>query len=291
MGSYQPVKIAYSKFKLAINSHEYVNMGTGVKWVTVNVGAYNPEEFGHYFAWGETSPKDDYSWSTYFHGKGNTFNKYHKKWNEDVVLDLKDDTANKNWGGSWHMSTRTEWNSLVDTKQRNDPNYTWTWYDGVNKEYNNTDVKGWEVVWNMTGDTLFFPIAGYKGNTSYIMDVEGVYWTSSMGEKQDERTSLDQDDMARFGYFSEEGFRKCYYALRCVGKSVRPRTRKRGPTDTSSRKAGCRRRWEGWSDRNERNLPAADHCWPATSAPDLHFCLRRRSSTCSVGTKGHSCQR
>ena len=49
------------------NGHEYVDLGlpSGIKWATCNVGANSPEDYGDYFAWGETSPKDEYSWSTY----------------------------------------------------------------------------------------------------------------------------------------------------------------------------------------------------------------------------------
>ena len=50
-----------------IDGHEYVDLGlpSGTLWATCNVGASKPEEYGDYFAWGETKPKDDYSWETY----------------------------------------------------------------------------------------------------------------------------------------------------------------------------------------------------------------------------------
>ncbi|MBR4828363.1 MAG: hypothetical protein IKZ92_00985 [Muribaculaceae bacterium] len=49
------------------DDHEYVDLGlpSGTLWATMNIGANAPEEFGDYFAWGETEPKDDYSWTTY----------------------------------------------------------------------------------------------------------------------------------------------------------------------------------------------------------------------------------
>lgn len=40
--------------------HTYVDLGLSVRWATVNVGAIKPEEYGNYFAWGETKPKDIY---------------------------------------------------------------------------------------------------------------------------------------------------------------------------------------------------------------------------------------
>ena len=44
--------------------HEYVDLGLSVKWATCNVGASSPSGYGNYYAWGETSPKNDYSSST-----------------------------------------------------------------------------------------------------------------------------------------------------------------------------------------------------------------------------------
>ena len=49
------------------DNHEYVDLGlpSGTLWATCNVGANSPEEYGDYFAWGETEPKDIYEWTTY----------------------------------------------------------------------------------------------------------------------------------------------------------------------------------------------------------------------------------
>lgn len=44
------------------NGHEYVDLGLSVKWATCNIGAEKPEDYGAYFAWGETTPKDNFSW-------------------------------------------------------------------------------------------------------------------------------------------------------------------------------------------------------------------------------------
>ena len=48
------------------DDHEYVDLGlpSGTLWATCNVGANAPEEYGDFFAWGETEPKDLYEWST-----------------------------------------------------------------------------------------------------------------------------------------------------------------------------------------------------------------------------------
>ena len=47
------------------SGHEWVDLDLSVKWATCNVGATKPEEYGNYYAWGETEPKTTYGWNTY----------------------------------------------------------------------------------------------------------------------------------------------------------------------------------------------------------------------------------
>ncbi|MBO7269682.1 MAG: InlB B-repeat-containing protein, partial [Bacteroidales bacterium] len=122
----------YAQWALATgseNDHEWVDLGlpSGLKWATCNVGANTPEGYGDYFAWGETSPKNDYSWSTYKYCKGskNTLTKYNTDSNygtvdNKITLDLSDDAARANWGGKWRMPTKAEQDELIN-------NCTWTW--------------------------------------------------------------------------------------------------------------------------------------------------------------------
>lgn len=55
--------LGYADFE----EHEYVDLGlpSGTLWATMNIGATAPEEYGDYFAWCETAPKDVYDRSTY----------------------------------------------------------------------------------------------------------------------------------------------------------------------------------------------------------------------------------
>ena len=53
------------KKKIIINDHEAVDLGLSVKWAAYNIGASNPEEYGDYFAFGETEPKDEYTEENY----------------------------------------------------------------------------------------------------------------------------------------------------------------------------------------------------------------------------------
>ena len=89
-----------------INGHEYVDLGlpSGTLWATCNVGANSPEEYGNHFAWGETTPKEFYSWGTYkwCNGTANSLTKYcyDSKWgtvDNNIELVHEDDAAHVNW--------------------------------------------------------------------------------------------------------------------------------------------------------------------------------------------------
>ena len=95
--------------------HEYVDLGlpSGTQWATMNIGANAPEEYGDYFAWGETEPKDYYDWGTYkwCMGNYNTMTKYctisgygYNGFNDGKTeLDPEDDAATAAWGAGWRM--------------------------------------------------------------------------------------------------------------------------------------------------------------------------------------------
>ena len=157
------------------NGHEYVDLGLSVKWATCNVGASKPEEYGDYFAWGETQPKSNYDWSTYkyYNGSYNTLTKYNNSSSYGTVdnkttLDLSDDAARANWGGSWRMPTKAEQDEL-----RN--NCTWT---GIIQN----GVNGYKVTSKSNGNSIFLPAAGYRDGSS-LNDAggSGDYWSSSLG--------------------------------------------------------------------------------------------------------------
>ena len=159
------------------NDHEYVDLGLSVKWATCNVGANTPEDYGDYFAWGETQPKDTYDWSTYkwCNVSYNTQNKYCTKSSHGTVdnkttLDLSDDAARVNWGGSWRMPTNAELNEL-----REQCTWTWTTQNGV-YGYQVTSKKS-----GYTNKSIFLPAAGYRLDSSLLSAGSGgYYWSSSL---------------------------------------------------------------------------------------------------------------
>lgn len=152
-----------------------VDLGLSVLWATYNVGANKPEEYGEYFAWGETQPKSDYSWSTYKWCNGNYYNltKYSGSPDDKLALDPEDDAASANWGGSWRMPTDAEWEELMS-------NCTWTWTD----DYNGTCIKGNIVTSGKAGYTdksIFLPAAGWRDNADLKeFGSIGYYWGPSL---------------------------------------------------------------------------------------------------------------
>ena len=194
-------------------SHEYVDLGLSVKWATCNVGADTPEGYGNYFAWGETKPKSDYSWSTYewCNGSNTTLTKYCNNssygyngfTDNKTVLDPEDDAAHVNWGGSWRMPTDAEWTEL-----QNNCTWTWTSQNGVNG-YNVSSKKA-----GYTDKSIFIPAAGgWDGESFFYGGEEGLYWSSSLDASDPRKAgSLHLDNVIIIGD---------YYG-HCFGFSVRP---------------------------------------------------------------------
>ena len=188
------------------NGYEYVDLGLSVKWATCNVGATKPEEYGDYFAWGETQPKRNYDWSTYkwCNGSSDTQTKYctnssYGTVDNKNILEAADDAARANWGGSWRMPTKAEQDEL-----RNNCTWTWTTQNGVN---------GYKVT-GTNGNSIFLPAAGDRydrslGDAGYL----GYYWSSSLNTGSP-RSAWSVDFYS--GYVGRYSYERYY------GFSVRP---------------------------------------------------------------------
>ena len=157
------------------NGHDWVDLGlpSGLKWATCNVGANAPEEYGDYFAWGETQTKSTYDWSTYkwCNGDYNKLTKYstnssYGTVDNKTVLDKEDDAAAANWGGAWRMPTKAEQDEL---RQQ----CTWTWTT-------KNAVRGYQVT-GPNGKSIFLPAAGYLYDSGLdYAGSHGFYWLSSL---------------------------------------------------------------------------------------------------------------
>ena len=140
-----------------INGHQYVDLGlsSGLKWATCNIGADSPEDYGNYYAWGETETKAEYT-------EDNSVT-YGQQLN-DISGNAQYDAAAANWGGSWRMPTRDEIRELIY-------NCSWT------PETQN-GVDGFKVT-GSNGNYIFIPASGYRDGTSSYIYGECYYWSST----------------------------------------------------------------------------------------------------------------
>ncbi len=172
------------------DGHEWVDLGlpSGLKWATCNVGANSPEDYGDYFAWGETTPNSSYTSSDYNYSSNPT------------TLPLSMDAAYTNWGTSWRMPTHAEVKELEDNCTG-----TWTTQNGV---------KGYKVTSKTNGNSIFLPAAGYRDGSYLIYAGSyGDYWTSSL--------YTDSSNYAYYLSFSPD-FLSSNLNNRYRGRSVRP---------------------------------------------------------------------
>lgn len=194
------------------DTHEYVDLGlpSGTLWATMNVGANAPEEYGDYFAWGETTTKDVYNWTTYqwCTGKWNTMTKYCTKSNHGyngfvdnkTELDPEDDAATANWGSQWCMPSKEQQDELLSQ-------CTWQWTTS-------NGVKGYKVTSRSNGATIFFPAAGYyDSGTLYSTEKMGYYWSRTL--------SADKSYEAWYFYFYQSSALQAFAGNRLSGYTVR----------------------------------------------------------------------
>ena len=180
-----------------------VDLGLSVKWATCNVGAYAPEEYGDYFAWGETSAKLEYNSSncpTY----GLSISELQSQGyiDNDGNLTPQYDAATVNWGGDWRMPTYDELNEL-----RNNCTWTWTTQNGV---------IGYSVT-GPNGNSIFLPTAGYRYESSlYHVGNFGSSWSSTPCED-----NANYAYYLRLFYFTSSTY-NILSDPRCHGYSVRP---------------------------------------------------------------------
>ena len=174
-----------------INGYDYVDLGlpSGLKWATCNVGANSPSEYGNYYAWGEVETKESYTQQnclTYGQEIG------------DISGNPQYDAARANWGSTWRMPTKVEFEELIN-------NCTWTWTsEGGNNGYRVTGPNG---------NSIFFPAAGRRDGTSLYYGSYGLYWSS---------TPYESNFQVACGLDFGSDYRGTYWSFRYLGRSVRP---------------------------------------------------------------------
>ncbi len=182
------------------NHPHMIDLGIGTLWACCNVGASAPEEYGGYYAWGETSEKSVYNWDTYQDGYYIYDGDYSHLVN--IGSDISGtgyDAATANWGSPWRMPTRNEIEKLVYSCT-----YEWTTENGV---------KGGKFT-GPSGGSIFLPAAGcrYDGGL-YFAGSYGYYWSSALNGSSPYN--------AYYLYFGS-GNANWYSYYRSRGHTVRP---------------------------------------------------------------------
>ena len=202
-----------SRPKEIIVTAEAVDLGLSVMWSSCNLGAEKPEDYGDYYAWGETETKENYSWGTYkwCNGDYNNLTKYNNSSSygtvdNKTVLETEDDVAHVKLGGNWRIPTISEVDELIST--RNNASYQWEW-----KSLNGHN--GWLVTYLVNNNSIFLPAAGYRVYTNlYDVGSSCFFWSSSL--------YTDNPDYAYALLFDSGDIYAGIDFLRHFGFSVRP---------------------------------------------------------------------
>lgn len=206
---------------------EYVDLclPSGTLWATCNLGANSPEEYGDYYAWGETEPKTTFTVGTYKYCNGDFYSLtkycndpsygYNGFTDNLAVLLAEDDAATLNLGDNWCMPTKEQWLELFENTDT-----TWTTQNGV-----------FGLLLTSSCNSLFLPAAGhYNGNTGVAHDIEGVgseglYWSSVLDTNYPITSWM-------FSFTSDGG--GIGTSFRYSGQSIRPVRKTNTPTPPSN---------------------------------------------------------
>lgn len=148
---------------------------------------------------GETEPKSNYDWSTYFDsvdGSSSNFDKYAA--NKKTTLDEEDDVAHVKWGGEWRLPNSAELGELCSK-------CTWTWES-------RNGVNGYKVT-GTNGNSIFLPAAGHRNDSSLdLAGSDGYYWSSSLS---------GYDSCSAYELYFDSSYVSRYGSNRYYGQSVR----------------------------------------------------------------------
>ena len=164
------------------------------------MGASQPEEYGNYYAWGETTTKNEYSFWTYQFSSSEGYLKYVNI--GDDISGTSYDSATVTWGTPWRMPSKEQIEELL-----NNTSSLWVTLNGVRGALftNGVDV------------TLFLPAAGYITSDLWDCGREGFYLGATHGYNK-----LNHDFVYGIGFSLDRNADIIQYEGLCTGYPVRP---------------------------------------------------------------------
>lgn len=180
-----------TNYNAGISTSQAVDLGlpSGIKWAGYNVGASSPSGAGSYYSWGELTTKNDYIAESY---------QYDGVDLGSSICGTGYDVARQQWGGSWRMPTKSEFDELVFRCK-----FEWTTFNGVG---------GYRVV-GPNGKSIFFPAAGYYSGPGTLEAGDVVrFWSGTRHRERD-----------GYAYYLKiAGRAGVFYGSREFGMPVRP---------------------------------------------------------------------
>lgn len=179
-----------------LSGGEVVDLGLSVYWSSCNLGTEKPEEYGDYYAWGETKPKNKYTKDNYSYYNANT-----AEYSDigENISNTSYDAATVNLGNDWRIPTKDEMDEL-----KNKCKWEWKQISGIN---------GYRIT-GPNGNSIFLPATGSYYSSVKSLNEDMNYWTATSASKT-----------TAYALQGHSSFYDVFSALyRHVGYSIRPVT-------------------------------------------------------------------
>lgn len=163
-----------------VDGHKFVDLGlpSGLLWAETNIGAATATDKGDYFAWGETTPKEDYSWDTYKYGTSESDMTKYNSTDSLTVLENSDDAACVNWGSSCRIPNVNDYFELFD-----DSSTTQTWTSKTTAS--GDSINGCEITSVRNGNSIFLPASGATLYNKIFYPERAYYWSATQSTVYD----------------------------------------------------------------------------------------------------------
>lgn len=185
----------FGKIKKFGMDREIINMGTSVRWSSINMGAVTAEDPGDQYAWGEKTTKTDYSVGTYQHYENNI--------GDNIAGNPEYDVVTATWRGCWRMPTKAEMLELA-------ANCLASWKDSIDED--DVSHRGLLFINKSNPDSvIFLPADGYRNSTGRYSTDHCYYQTGTLYPSD-----------SRYNLYQYDNSQSDHTAWRWEGLSIRP---------------------------------------------------------------------